>query len=520
VNSNNELLIKLNDIRSKIISHIDALNLNLESFLGADLQDLFQENRADLKKIHEANLLLMQETIRFLGKETLEQNNYGDFADYLTKVRHDLRNLINVIKGYAEIIIEEFQEHEAMHPYVDQITKIHTISGEILNSINEVTSESLPAKHFTPSDEKKSTISTSEPKPESEEFHSFKEKFSILIVDDVKENCIILERYLSRIGYKNFQSVNDGFQALAMVKRFDLMLLDIDMPDMSGIEVLLHVKEDIIARRLMVLMISASDTLENLIESIKLGADDFLTKPFNADVLRVRIGSCVEKAWFIHNENIFRQRIEFERQRYEKLLHSIFPPSVVQELTKTGTVQTRNYQNVAILFADVVSFTPYCDTHELEDVKKSLQEFAAMCETAASQNNLQKIKTIGDCFLGVAGMLMGSENPVLDCIKCGQEFIKQTENLSSKWKLHVGINYGAVIGGIVGHRQYLFDVFGDAVNTAARVQSISEPNTIYLSKIAWNQVADLCKGHSLGELQIKGKNPLEIFIYEGLKDEG
>lgn len=515
VDTNKEFLIKLDEICTKIVNLTDSINLKLALFLQADQQNLFQKNQADLKKIHETNLLLKQESQKFLGKETLEQKSYGDFTEYLTKARHDLRNLINVIKGYIEIVIEEFQALESMHPYLNQIENIHADSAEMLNLINEIKLESLPSKHYTPSEEKKKEGEvTSEQKPESEEFHSFKERFSILIVDDIKENCTILERYLNRIGYKNVQSVTDGFQALAMVKRCDLMLLDIDMPQMNGIEVLKQVKEDIIARKLIVLMISAADTFENLIESIKLGADDFLTKPFNQDILRVRIGSCVEKAWFIHNENVFRQRIEFERKRYENLLHSIFPPSVVQELTEKGSIETRNYKDVAILFADVVSFTPYCDTHELEEIKRNLQEFAAMCETVAGQNNLQKIKTIGDCFLGVAGMLMKSENPVLDCIKCGQEFIKQTEKLSSKWKLHVGINYGTVIGGIVGHRQYLFDVFGDTVNTAARVQSISEPNTVYLSKNAWNQVAGLCKGRSLGELNIKGKNPLEIFIYE------
>jgi adenylate cyclase len=515
VDTNKEFLTKLNEINEKIVENVNSIELQLELFL-LDQESLFKGHQSDFKKVIETTPLLKQDTIKFLNKETLEQKSDGDLLDYLTKVRHDLRNFINVIKGYLEIIVEEFHERESLQPYLEQIKNIHGISIEILNLINEIKIKADPTHYNAFLEKNKDVIETSEKKPESEEFRSFKENYSILIVDDVKENCSILERYLNKIGYKNVRSVTDGFQALAMVKRYDLMLLDIDMPQMNGIEVLKKVKEEIIDRRLMVLMISAADTLDNLIESIKLGAEDFLTKPFNLDILRVRIGSCIEKSWAIHNENVLRQRIEFERKRYENLLHSIFPPTVVQELTNKGSIETRNYQNVAILFADVVSFTPYCDTHELEEVKKSLQEFAAMCEIVASQNNLQKIKTIGDCFLGVAGMLMESKNPVLDCIKCAQEFIRQTDRLSSKWKLHIGINYGTVIGGIVGHKQYLFDVFGDTVNTAARVQSISEPNTIYLSKEAWNQVEKLCKGQSLGELKIKGKNPLEIYLCEGI----
>lgn len=510
-----ELLDKLYEINTKITSNSDLFDLKLASFLQENQKNLSQENRGDLNKIQEVNLFLKQETSKFLNKKNLEEKNHDDFAKYLTKVRHDLRNLINVIKGYVEIIIEEFQKHESMRSYLHEIEEISTISNSILISINEIKFQPDFKNYFVPFEEKKKdSIEISKQGPKSKEFLTFKENFSILIVDDVKENCILLERYLNRIGHKNIHSVQDGFQALALVKKYDLMLLDIDMPHMNGIQVLKKVKEEIIAGKLMVIMISVADTLENLIESIKLGANDFLIKPFNPDILQVRIDSCIEKSWGIHQENVFRQRIEFEHQRYENLLHSIFPPAVVQEFIQKGFIETRIYKNVAILFADVVDFTLYCDNHEPEEIRKSLQEFTALCEAAAAQNNLQKIKTVGDSFLGVAGMLMKSENPVLDCIKYGQELIRESEKLASQWKLHVGINYGTAIGGIVGHRQYLFDVFGDTVNTAANVQSISQPNSVYLSKEAWNQVSGICKGQSLGEIKIKGKNPLEIFICE------
>ncbi len=458
-------------------------------------------------------------------KEVLEAKiKDEDFEQFLTKTRHDLRNPINVIRGYTEIIIEEFEQKFGKNePKLFNFKENLKTIDQMITLINDVkfaqsSLSSSSTKTMVHTEEKSQGLLVEEQRPDSAEFSSFKEKFSILIVDDHNENCLILERYLKRNGYKNIKSVNDGFQALTMTKLFDLILLDVDMPIMSGIDVLMKIRKELIKQELMVLMISGSDTLDNTIKCIRLGAQDFLTKPFNADLLRVRIDSCVEKAWHIQKEELYRQRIELEKKRYEGLLNSIFPPSVVLELSEKGEVPTRYYQNVAILFADVVGFTPFCDTHQLSEVVESIQEFAAMCENVAEQNNLQKIKTIGDCFLGVAGMLFESGNPTLDCIKCGEGFIKQTQFLSSHWKLHVGIHFGTVIGGIVGKQQYLFDIWGDAVNTSARIQSISEPNTIYLSKTAWEEVKDVCHGESLGELSIKGKSAIEIYKFIGVKE--
>ena len=509
--TNEEICATIEQLREKMARQTSQIIARLESFSSPIQDETLKDNLKDIKMIHEGCLLLQKEIHKFLAPESVaEKIKENDFSHYLKQTRHDLCNPINVIRGYTEIIIEELPDNPALLTFKE----ILSLTNEILSSINKIKFASPTTNPLSFNFDKSNRIAEVQPKQADKEFTLFKENFSILIVDDVRANCDILERYLNKIGYTNVQSVTDGFQALAISKRFNLVLLDIDMPGMNGIEVLLKLKEEIVSRRLMVLMISAADTLENVIECIKLGADDFLTKPFNKDVLKVRIEAIVEKAWASHVENVLRARIDTEKMRYEGLLHSIFPPSVVGELKETGHVETRNYPNVAILFADVVNFTPFCDTHDLPEIIRSLQEFAVMCETMVAKNNLQKIKTIGDSFLGVSGMLMNSENPVLDCIRCGQEFINETANLSSKWKLHIGIHYGTVIGGIVGKSQYLFDIWGDAVNTAARVQSMTKPNTIYLSKAAWDQVSGVCTGHSLGEMPVKGKKPIEIFVFE------
>jgi class 3 adenylate cyclase/AmiR/NasT family two-component response regulator len=499
-----EILDKL-DLKAESISTI--LNASDAELKGK----LSQDNLNDLSKIQEGSSLFRNEMKKYLSLQSSEIN-----VSNLTKLRHDLSNLINPIQGYAELLLEEFQQSDAN--VYDILRKIQMTVHHMYALIEGIkTSPQAENRVLTSSVSKSESPITpfSEGTVLEEDFRHFKEKFAILIVDDNHENCLLLERYLNRIGFTNTQIAHNGYQALALKDRAELILLDIDMPEMSGIDVLRSIKEDIIQGRLMVLMITAADTMENTIECIKLGAEDFLTKPFNPDLLNVRIQSCIEKKWAHVQQNIYREKLKFEKSRYENLLNAVFPSVIVQELAKTGKVQAAYYRNVAVLFADVVSFTHYCDTHEPVEIITNLQEFAGLCERVAIKHKVQKIKTIGDCFLGVSGMLTSSENPVLDCLNFAEELISSMGKLSAPWQLRVGIHFGTVVGGIVGHKQYLFDIWGDTVNTASRIQSQAEPNRVHLSKEAWQHVSGIRKGESLGSQKFKGKEPMEIFSYSG-----
>lgn len=505
-------LSELPDILKLIENESETIIKLLGDFLSENKfssQDIILE---DVNKIENSCKQLKIDVADELTKTPLDKQ---DDETYLSNLRHGLFNRVNAIKGYSELILDEFENTETSSSEI--LKKIEIASLKISKLIDSIRPNSLPTLttqtySFKASDES-SPISTNFDK--DSDFLKFKAKFSTLIVDDNKENCLLLERYLNRIGFTNTMIAQDGYQALAMKDRADLMLLDVNMPEISGIDVLKSIKNDIIQGRIMVVVISGADSLENTIKCIQLGAEDFLTKPFNADLLEVRINACIEKKWAIIQQNTYREKLKFEKNRYEKLLNAVFPPVIVHELANTGKVQATYYNNVAVLFADIVSFTSYCDKHDPIEIINNLQEFAALCESLASKNGMQKIKTMGDCFLGVSGLLTGSVNPVLDCINFSHELISSLNQLSTGWQLRIGINFGTVIGGIVGHRQYLFDIWGDTVNTASRVESLAQPNKIYLSKAAWDKVRDLCKGQSIGEQKVKGKDPFEVFIYEG-----
>jgi class 3 adenylate cyclase len=129
---------------------------------------------------------------------------------------------------------------------------------------------------------------------------------------------------------------------------------------------------------------------------------------------------------------------------------------------------------------------------------------------------MEKIKTIGDSFMATAGLLKPVEDPVLNAVKCGLEMVSSARRLTAKWNVRVGIHVGPVMAGVVGHRQFLFDLWGDTVNTAARVESEGLDGAVNVSRPAWERVVGRCLGGSLGRIPLKGRGEMEIFRIDGL----
>jgi CheY-like chemotaxis protein len=347
------------------------------------------------------------------------------------------------------------------------------------------------------------------------------ERGSLLVVDDDESNRDMLSRRLERLGY-TVSTAEHGRAALDRLaaEPFDLVLLDVQMPELDGYDVLRIMRADERLRNLPVIVLSASDEVASAVRCIGLGAEDYLPKPFDPVLLKARISASLEKKRLRDREASYLAQIEAERRRSEELLHVILPAEVVAELKLTDEVQPRRHDNVAVLFCDIVGFTSYCDRREPHEVIPSLQRLVEAYEAIALRHDLQKIKTIGDSFMAAAGLLRPLEAPVERCARAGLEMIGAARALEEGWEVRVGIHVGPVIAGILCRRQYLFDLFGDTVNTAARVESHGLPGTVTLSEAAWRQVAGRGAGASLGLVEVKGKGSLELFRFDGFRGVG
>jgi class 3 adenylate cyclase len=335
----------------------------------------------------------------------------------------------------------------------------------------------------------------------------------ILVVDDNEDNRYTLTRRLQREGWADLATADNGREALDKItqERFDLVLLDIMMPEVNGYEVLKRLKTDPATRDIPVLMISALSEFESVVRCIELGADDYLPKPFNPALLRARVGACLEKKRLHDQELSYLAEIDHQRRRAEALLHAILPTPAVEELEHSQTVTPRRHEDVVVFFADVVGFTAYCDLLAPEEIVANLHVYASTFEDIVSQHGLEKIKTVGDGLLATANLLLPNPDPVMASIECAASTIASARRLPLPWDVRVGIHIGPVVAGVVGRQKFSFDIWGDTVNVAARLAGYGRQSGINLSAAAWERVRTRVEAAPLGPIPIKGKGDIEAY---------
>jgi class 3 adenylate cyclase len=202
---------------------------------------------------------------------------------------------------------------------------------------------------------------------------------------------------------------------------------------------------------------------------------------------------------------------EEARKQADQLLHALLPKIVADEIRSIGSVIPRRYENVAVLFCDVTNFTAYCDQHEPEDVVSRLDALFVIFERITAKHGLDKIKTIGDGFMAVAGLLHKVNDPIGSAVRCGLDMISGLIDAQLNWEVRIGVHAGPVVAGVVGQERYQFDIWGDTVNVAARLVGVSAPGSVAVTKEIFEQVASAFDGESLGELDIKGKGAISVF---------
>lgn len=325
-----------------------------------------------------------------------------------------------------------------------------------------------------------------------------------------------MEKAVQALGHATISAEN-GVEALAALRAqpVDLMLLDIEMPVMDGFGVLTGMRAEPGLMDIPVIVISAVEDMDAIVRAIELGAQDFLPKDFERVLFSARVGSCLRQKRLTDQRARNLAQIEAEKSRIDALLSATLPEAAIEELKKTNTVRPKRYEDVVVLFADVVGFTKFCDRNSPEIAVSQLQELINGFEEIAIGGGMEKIKTIGDAFMGTAGLLKPVADPVQAAARCALEMAEAAPRLTDGWQVRIGVHYGPVIAGVIGQQQHLYDLWGDTVNTAARLTGLADPSTVCISTTVRAGLA--CETESLGEVAFKGKRALEVYRLNALR---
>ena len=209
----------------------------------------------------------------------------------------------------------------------------------------------------------------------------------------------------------------------------------------------------------------------------------------------------------------------------ERLLHNILPKEVAQELKINGKAQPRTYSNVSILFTDFQGFTQIASRMSPARLVENLDYCFKAFDKIMTTFGLEKIKTIGDAYMCVAGLPKENETHAHDAVNAGLAmiaFIKQWKaekeaKGEENWNLRIGIHTGRVVAGVVGEAKFAYDIWGDAVNIAARMESSGEPNQLNISEITYTLIKDSFDCTPRGKVQAKGKGEMEMYFVNNKK---
>lgn len=270
----------------------------------------------------------------------------------------------------------------------------------------------------------------------------------------------------------------------------------------------------------------------------KLDVEEAQKKKAEAEVKKQKtikfsfiIGSALLLIFLIVLANRFRlinrqkKIIESEQERSNSLLLNILPADVAEELKQNGKAKARSYDRVTVLFADIQNFTKIGEKLSPEKLVSEIDFYFKAFDEIITRYGIEKIKTIGDAYMCASGLHNQAASSATDMVHAAlelQDFVNKTREERTKlneifFEIRVGIHTGPVVAGIVGVKKFAYDIWGDAVNTAARMETAGETNRINISEVTFELVNDHFDCIHRGKMEVKNKGLMDMYFVSGVK---
>ena len=474
----------------------------------------------DLQKIHSAGSQLLALINDNVSSARVESGKLD-----LESLQRDSRTLLDLIIGYSELCQEDADEkHHAT--FISDLKKIRKAAQTLLGLFNDsqflkpLTASARKANLMTKAGVREGIVSSIRPLNEAPVAETQSMVGFILVVDDNEMNRDMLGRRLERQGHTVLEAEN-GRKALEILEsvKVDLVLLDVLMPELDGMQTLEMLKAHKTNRYTPVVMLSALDELDKVVRCIEIGAEDFLPKPFNSVLLNARIGACLEKKRLRDQEQAYLEQLRIEREKSERLLLNVLPKSIADRLKQGETSIADSFPDVTVLFADLGDFTRLATELPAPELVHLLDEIFSKFDWLAELHLLEKIKTIGDAYMAVGGLPMPRPDHVEAVAEMALDMQKVVTKLNAgdrkSFELRIGISTGPVVAGIIGSKKFIYDLWGDTVNIASRMESLGQLGAIQVSEPTYERLKDKYTFERRGKIEVKGKGKMTTYFLTG-----
>jgi class 3 adenylate cyclase/putative methionine-R-sulfoxide reductase with GAF domain len=209
--------------------------------------------------------------------------------------------------------------------------------------------------------------------------------------------------------------------------------------------------------------------------------------------------------------------VEQQKRNAEAMLLNVLPEAVARELQQDGMVQPMYYEDVTVCFLDFVSFSKATQAMAAEEVVQELNKYFTAFDRLMERYGLEKLKTIGDSYMFVSGLPIRRPSNPIDAVLAAMEIVELVRSMGG-WRIRIGLHTGPVIAGVVGIRKFAFDVWGETVNLASRMESCGEPNRVNISERTFTRVKDFVDVEPRGRVKTKEGHDLDMFFVQGVLD--
>lgn len=375
------------------------------------------------------------------------------------------------------------------------------------------------------------------------DIYRFMEPFmslKILIVAGEPRYYTSIRKYLAQFDFhvEVRTSVKETLDLLAG-DEYGLLMIDVDLKEMNGFELAALIKDKEVSKDLPIIFLTdKQEPKDNIIAGLQTGGVDFLVKPFDIIVMMLKVRNYLNFSYAVKmlvknnleltrlnkllEENIaystnLNALLTKEKQRSDDLLLNILPAEVAEELKDKGSAAAKLFTDVSVLFTDFVGFTKAGEQFSPQELVNELDTCFKAFDRIISRHGVEKIKTIGDSYMAVSGLPAPNENHVEQVVNSAIEILsfmkERKKKLGDKtFEVRIGIHSGNVVAGIVGLKKFAYDIWGDTVNTASRIEQHGEPNKINISQSTHDQLRGKFKYKYRGEIEAKNKGKLKMYF--------
>ncbi|MGA1603348.1 MAG: adenylate/guanylate cyclase domain-containing protein, partial [Prochlorothrix sp.] len=309
-----------------------------------------------------------------------------------------------------------------------------------------------------------------------------------------------------------------------------LLLLDILMPEMDGYEVCRHLKQNPATAHLPIIFLSALDAILDKVRAFDAGGADYISKPFQAPEVIARINNqlriqVLQRELKDQNERLQDQiaatrkaeaDLRLQKEAADRLLLNILPVSIAQRLKDNTDTIADAFPDVSVLFADLVDFTHLAATQESRDLVILLNRVFSCFDDLTTKYGLEKIKTIGDAYMVVGGLPPYQPDHLTAmahlALEMQQVMVDLQQELPDQLRLRIGINLGAVTAGVIGKTKFSYDLWGDTVNVAARMESTGLPDYIQVTESVYVRLKNQFQLEKRGLVAVKGRGEMTTYF--------